>query len=226
MLHDNQGIKPLAIAPILKTTDNTLELRVSCLDDELMDAIRTGIRKSDATIIHEAGNRQHTFTVMNDSIDRIDVSWNSLITRAQPVIGWTIETLTPTVCRGYIGNSKESVDIIVPQPNHYFSSWLYRFQSFAPVQMPNEEVLDFISSRLSVTFLEGKTVEVPAGKSGQMIAGFLGTVTIEVLKPKPSDRQVLQALDILAALAEFSGTGAHTIWGMGVTRIASRGKVV
>jgi hypothetical protein len=217
-LHDEQGVKPLSIAPLLSVSDGMVELRVSSLDDELMDAIRSGIRKSEPTITHDVGNRCYSFTLVDDGIDRIDISWNSLISRAQPATAWTIEALTPTVCRGHLGSEPDSVDIVVPHPALYFCSWLYRFQSFSPIQMPEEDVKAFIHDRLRITSFDGRTMEVAAGKRGQMITGYVGSIRFEVNRPKSSDREMLKALDTLASLAEFCGTGAHTMWGMGVTR--------
>ena len=85
--------------------------------------------------------------------------------------------------------------------------------------MPCEDVEQFIDNRITVTSLDGQTREVPAGKNGRMISGFEGSVAFGVMNPEKKDHDMLRALSVLTSLAEFCGTGAHTMWGMGLTRI-------
>jgi hypothetical protein len=79
--------------------------------------------------------------------------------------------------------------------------------------------LDFARSHIDITYLEGKTANVPIEPQQLHYPGFCGTVVFTVYEPSPEHKPYLQALDQLALFANYAGTGTQTMRGMGVTRV-------
>ncbi|MDR0308966.1 MAG: CRISPR system precrRNA processing endoribonuclease RAMP protein Cas6 [Coriobacteriales bacterium] len=213
-LHDTNSSKPFSISPLVPSGNSDCVFYVSCLDDSLTDIICKGADSCDQNVYLKASHKVLTFT-LDPKIDfESETSWTKLERNSEAANAWKVYLLSPTVCR-----IKEQL-FPLPDPVNYFASWYYRWQGFGqphPPQAP--EIIEFVRDRVVVTAFSGETVDVPINARQSTFPGFVGFVDLAVHKPKNSEKDILKRLDMLTSLAEYSGTGAQTMRGLGQTRV-------
>jgi CRISPR-associated endoribonuclease Cas6 len=212
-IHDEMQTKPFGIAPLQAIDTETYQLKVSCLDEELARIICAGAMLGAGKISLKAHGRLHTLTLNQAVAIEESSTWQELRDNARPATSWTVRLLSPTAFK----NSGRL--LLSPTADRYFSSWYYRWNNFAPKPIEPIDLLDFVRSHINITYLEGKTVNVPIEPQQLQYPGFCGTVVFAVHEPGPEHKPYLQALDQLALFANYAGTGTQTMRGMGVTRV-------
>jgi CRISPR-associated endoribonuclease Cas6 len=126
---------------------------------------------------------------------------------ANPPRGWRLEFLTPTTFHG------KTAHLPFPLPDSLLGSWLRRWQAFAPLALPEEELLAWARSNLAVSSYTLRTL--PAREGERLRVGCVGTLSLRALDMPPYLRA---AVDLLAAYAFYCGSGSHTAQGLGQTR--------
>ena len=150
-------------------------------------------------------------------------TWEEIMAQAihNPQTQWAFEMLTPTATSGKPGYDKQCP---TPAPETYFASWLHRWRHCAPPPY-NElfdelDIHDFLDTGVAVSFFSGKTEIVKIYKKKRFcpFIGFVGSTGFRVLNGV-NDREKVAALNALARLAPYCGTGKETMRGMGQTRL-------
>lgn len=126
---------------------------------------------------------------------------------SNPPRGWKLEFLTPTTFHG------KTAHLPFPLPESLIGSWLRRWQAFAPLALPEDELLTWARGNLAVSAYRLHTL--PAREGERLRVGCVGTMSLRALDMPPYLRA---AVDTLAAFAFFCGSGAHTAQGLGQTR--------
>lgn len=127
--------------------------------------------------------------------------WPDLSAAARPVRAFTFQFETPT------GFRRGKQPDVLPTPQRIFGHYRRVWREFASIPEPDARFTDF---SFTVTQLTLESVVVPLGRD--TFTGVVGTLTITIDRPAPG-------LHALARLAPFSGTGARTTHGMGVTSV-------
>jgi CRISPR-associated endoribonuclease Cas6 len=128
----------------------------------------------------------------------------------QPPRSWNVKFVTPTSFRGIVGH------LPFPLPDSLVSSWLRRWQAFAPLGLP-EDLPDYVREHMVVSSYRLKTIPVRHGK--RLTVGCVGDYKLHALDLPPAYRA---AVDLLAHYAFYVGSGHRTTQGMGMTRLNSR----
>ncbi len=124
----------------------------------------------------------------------------------RPPNSWRMSFVTPTSFHGGAGHFP------FPLPDSLVTSWLRRWQAFAPIALP-DDLPDLVRQYIVISAYSLKTAPVHAGK--RLTVGCVGQITLRALKMPPEGRA---ALDLLANYAFFVGSGHRTTQGMGLTR--------
>jgi CRISPR-associated endoribonuclease Cas6 len=120
-----------------------------------------------------------------------------------------LKFLSPTAFRS--GGKR---NVVFPEPELVFGSYLNRWQAFSPVKL--EGSISSWLGRMVVTRYKLETHILHFGSYQEV--GFTGRCTFELDRNIP--QEVVVALNALADFAFYCGTGAKTTMGMGQTRRA------
>jgi len=123
-----------------------------------------------------------------------------------PPKNWKIEFFTPTTFHGAVGH------LPFPLPDSLVSSWLRRWQAFAPISLP-ENLPQLVREGVVVSSYQLKTVPVRHGE--RLTVGCVGSYKLHALNLPPAIRA---AVDTLVQYAFYVGSGHRTTQGMGMTR--------
>ena len=124
----------------------------------------------------------------------------------EPPRSWRFQFSTPTTFNGAVGH------LPFPLPDSLVSSWLRRWQAFAPIGLP-ENLPQLVREGVVVSSYRLKTVPVRHGK--RLTVGCVGDCKLYALNLPPAIRA---AVDTLAQYAFYVGSGHRTTQGMGMTR--------
>ncbi len=127
---------------------------------------------------------------------------------SNPPRQWRLEFLSPTTFHG------KTAHLPFPLPDSLVGSWLRRWQAFAPLALPEDELLQWARANLAVSAYRLHTV--PAREGERLRVGCVGTLSLRALDMPPYLRA---AVDLLAHYAFYCGSGSHTAQGMGQTRL-------
>jgi CRISPR-associated endoribonuclease Cas6 len=133
------------------------------------------------------------------------VSWQSLAERGTST-AWCLRFVTPLTFRR--GNKFTPM----PAPKTILASLRASWRAFAPADIAQPD-LDLALDPVWVTDIDG--VNDVREVNGRTVSGFVGALRIEC----DAEPHVAHAVDQVVRLAPFSGVGAHTTRGFGVTRI-------
>jgi CRISPR-associated endoribonuclease Cas6 len=211
-LHDSNGLKPLAITPIVPAGEGEVYVGIACLDDKLANCIRAAVLLHDEPVGLKAKETHHSYTLDNEVPIVAQADWADFIRVATPSSSWEISLLSPTACK--------VLKRVAPAPAAvpYFNSWLARWNAFSPIQLPVKDILAFVTSRIDIVDVSGRTDKVFISPQEKPYPGFVGSVTFAVDKPTKQDVPQLRILDTLITFATYAGTGVQTMRGMGVTQ--------
>jgi CRISPR/Cas system endoribonuclease Cas6 (RAMP superfamily) len=131
--------------------------------------------------------------------------WSELAEEAGPARTFRFEFVTPTAFRS------GAATIPLPLPTLVFGHFRSRWNVFAPEDLrPHAPLGDM---NLLLSHVDIATPGILRFKRATHV-GFVGRCTIEA---RGCPEALRRSLDTLASIAPFSGTGAGTTFGMGVT---------
>lgn len=134
-------------------------------------------------------------------------SYQGLLDKAVAERSIELEFLSPTAFRS--GGKR---NVIFPQPELVFGSYLSKWQEFSPVKLD-----DSISLWLDKTIVTRYKLETRILDFGSyQEVGFIGRCRFE--PDRDTSEEAVVALNTLADFAFYCGTGAKTTMGMGQTR--------
>ena len=164
---------------------------------------------------------------------------NRLITTASETEGWgstttyeeLIETAgtethmqarfySPTAFRALTPRGQDRRDEAAIDLVRCYQSWVNKWNTFAPIQIDKERLLDFVERYAGLTAIDSKNRVLDFGR--HKIAGFVGSCAyrffIEEQSSDAGDLEMLRWVNLLADYAFYAGTGYKTTMGMGQTR--------
>lgn len=230
-LHDSSDTQPFTLSPLTLTPLPTgkergvrvkpgvaARFRITTLTDALSEAVRTkwldGLEgKAEAFIPQprdeDPGIPWKVTRVEVEAEVSYEASSKVHLMNSVPPREWRLDFLTPTTFHGTNGH------LPFPLPDSLVNSWMRRWNAFAPVALPKEELLEWSREKLVVSSYNLRTL--PAREGERLRVGCAGRLTLRALDMPPYLRA---ATDLLAHYASFCGSGSHTAQGMGQTRLA------
>jgi CRISPR-associated endoribonuclease Cas6 len=153
-----------------------------------------------------------TFQVCDrqDQISSYDQIYHRLVaSEPEPPKRFDLKFTTPTAF------SQGRTYLPLPVPTLMFRSWLERWNTFAPVYLGSDELIDYLSNSIVLTRhrLQSRSFQVHSSR----IQGFTGEVRLQSLNR--IDPLVANVANLLIHYGEFSGTGIKTRLGMGKTQL-------
>lgn len=151
-----------------------------------------------------------------------NATYEKLIESARTDTRMRLRFYSPTTFRELSPHGKKTRN----QPHIHlvrcYQSWVNKWNTFAPMQIDKQPLLDFIESCSLATRLEMKTQMLDFGRHKAI--GFVGSCDYEFCedwtdtKPELSDPKMVRFANLLADFAFYCGTGYKTTMGMGQTR--------
>ena len=108
----------------------------------------------------------------------------------------------------------------LPDPELAFTSWWHKWNcmmDYLRRERIPEALRDYLPL-LAVARMAGRTERVLLDGSRPFI-GFVGEISVKLLAPAAMPAELRARLRALARFAEYCGTGAETLRGMGQTRV-------
>jgi len=181
-------------------------LRVALLEDDLWEPFRAGLQARPF-----ADLMGHTVPLALERLEVHHRSYAELLEGASAGTRIALRFLTPTCFRA------GDLDSPLPEPRSIVRSWLSRWSQYAPPDLCiNVALVDVAQVHVAVSGYDLRTEVTDLGYGKQM--GFVGRVTLRVVKARKLGEEILRQLNALADYAEFCGTGRKTTHGMGQTR--------
>ncbi len=120
--------------------------------------------------------------------------------------------LTP---RGQDRRDEAAIDIV-----RCYQSWINKWNTFAPIQIDKENLLEFVANYAGLTAINSKNRVLDFGR--YKITGFVGSCAyrffIKQQSANASDLEMLHWVNRLTDFAFYCSTGYKTTMGMGQTR--------
>lgn len=230
-LHDSSDTQPFTLSPLMglpRPQRGTVQLkpgtaarfRITCLTDALTEALKAkwleGLEgKADVYIPQPKDEDPGVPWKVTRAEVEAEASYEELSKRhlmnSVPPREWRMDFLTPTTFHGTNGH------LPFPLPDSLIGSWVRRWNAFAPIALPKEELLEWTRQKLVVSSYNLRTL--PAREGERLRVGCSGSLTLRALEMPPYLRA---ATDLLAHYASFCGSGSHTAQGMGQTKLSER----
>jgi CRISPR-associated endoribonuclease Cas6 len=201
-LRDEPPPRPYTLSKFYRR-DGVGYWRVGLLRDDVRDPFLTSLRKTSALPL-----KTGEVLVKIDEIRQHHVPYEELLNDTQ-ASGYRLHFLSPT------GFRTQLVTYPLPDPMGMIQSWWNRWNHFSAMKL-DRVLLDAAAVHLAVARCKIRTRIIHLGVSKQI--GFVGSVTLKLVKAHKLGKDVLQQFDALADYAEFCGTGQRTAQGMGQTR--------
>lgn len=192
-------MKPYAVSPA-RSAEGGAAVEVGLLDDTLASRLLSraaggvAVRLGQSVVRLRSGPRQVAA-----------VRWADLA-RPTPARAWCLRFVTPVTFR------RGDKFTPWPDPSAVLGGLRARWRAFAPAELPALE-LDMSTGPVWVTDVDGAS-EV-ARVDGRTVCGFVGLLRLEC----DASGQTASAVDSLVRLVPFSGVGAYTTRGFGLTRV-------
>jgi CRISPR-associated endoribonuclease Cas6 len=233
-LHSQSQDTPFTLSPLLglpaRRGVTSLQagqaawLRITCLETRLENTFREkwleGLEKAGPlelpegvtwqvrAVALEAGSHPWAAAVPYEELSRLH------LVNPNPPRQWRLEFFTPTAFNSGRTSAGRDHHLPFPLPESLVKSWLRRWQAFAPIALPEEELLAW--ARLNLAVSAYRLHSLPVREGEHLRVGGVGWLSLRALDMPPYLRA---AVDLLAAYAFFCGSGAHTTQGMGQTRL-------
>lgn len=228
-LHAESDVQPFTLSPLMGlprrgqgavriTPGLAAQFRVTVLTDELAEAVKSkwmaGLAESGPAAIPgptetEAGLTWRVIRTEVEADEAYESLSKSYLMRSNPPRQWTLEFVTPTTFHG-----SKTLHLPFPLPEILVGSWLRRWNAFAPIALPEEELNAWARSNLAVSAYRLHTV--PAREGERLWVGCVGWMGLRALEMPPYLRA---AVDLLAHYAFYCGSGSHTAQGLGQTHL-------
>lgn len=227
-LHDEEGLRPFTVSNLwgagaARETRAPLDparpcwIRLTALSDELEEALARAlpqpgepVRLADATFAVSgvaAQEGEHPWAgraAYSDLVQRYTLS------AGPSPRAVTLDFASPTVFR------MQGQDLPLPLPSLVFGSYLQKWNSFAPLTLP-EEAARYARECITLSrfTLRSHLVSYEAGDRGASV-GYRGEVRFRF---RVTDGYWTRLMALLGAYAFYCGTGHRTTQGMGQTRL-------
>jgi CRISPR-associated endoribonuclease Cas6 len=153
-----------------------------------------------------------TFTVSNrqDHISSYDHLYHTLVAaEPEPTKQFDLKFTTPTTF------SQGRTTLPLPVPTLMFRSWLERWNTFSPVYLGGDDLIEYLGEAIVLTRHRLQSRSFPIHSN--WVYGYTGEVRLQVLNRM--DALVANVATLLIHYSEFAGTGAKTRLGMGKTHL-------
>jgi len=223
-LHGLDGAKPFTVSPLQGRfgrageglrifPESEYSLRFTFLKSDVFAHFLDGAMKwGDDTV--ELGSGSFQVEEVNPASKKDSSigfqSYEGILNSASTWRQIELQFLSPTAFRS--GGKR---NVVFPEPELVFGSYLNRWQAFSPVTLDDSVASWF--DRIVVARYQLETHILNFGSYQEV--GFTGRCRYELDKNTPEE--VALALNALADFAFYCGTGAKTTMGMGQTRIQS-----
>jgi len=228
-LHRLDSTKPFTVSPLLGgfgrvkdglrvAPDSMYRLRLTFLQSAVFTRFLDGILKwGDNTV--DVSSVPFKIEEVNPGSKKDSMvgfqSYQGILNNASAEHHIELEFLLPTVFRS--GGRR---NVIFPEPQLVFGSYLNRWQAYASVKLD-----DSINTWIDRTILTRYRLETQMLNYGSyQEVGFMGRSHYELDKNTPDE--VAIAVNALADFAFYCGTGAKTTMGMGQTKRVKRASSV
>ena len=208
-LHEDGRPKPYSLSP-LWNDEGILFFDLCLLTDELVDLVALGMARCGERV--RLGPQ--SYCLGQPAV--CECASYEALAGGETLSQFDFRLLSPTASHAP-GPCRKS--IVLPSPELYFGSWLYRWNLFSPRPL-DEDVLRVVEEQVAVAGCGGSTQAVRLDR-GRFFIGFQGVVRFNVLKVETVPAAHLAALSALARLAPYCGTGVDTMRGMGQTEFAA-----
>ena len=203
--------KPWAISPLRYDADSGIwVLELGVIDDALippmLDALEADCERSLHLNGHETAIVRHSGGL--PAVPTILAEWSDLIDAAgaDPADVMSLDFLSPTTFR------QDAVFHPLPVASSVFGHYRRRWRDWGPPG--SEPDLDFREVTISAAEFELRSAEYPTKRGSHVPVGVVGRAVFRI---HSGERSHHRAFTQLAQVAQFTGTGANTPLGMGVT---------
>ncbi|MBD2137689.1 CRISPR system precrRNA processing endoribonuclease RAMP protein Cas6 [Anabaena sp. FACHB-1237] len=152
------------------------------------------------------------FNIINreDEISSYEELYTTLVgNEPEPIRNYHLQFITPTAF------SQGGTKLCLPVPTLMFSSWLERWNNFAPVYLGGDELIAYLNNAILLKHHKIQTRTFKFSKG--FVNGFVGDVKLQVFQR--ADPLLANVANLLVQYARFAGTGIKTRLGMGQTII-------
>lgn len=217
-MHADTWPKPLTLSP-LWWRDGGWVLDISVLWDPLGGMLLQGLAKHEPLL--RLGREQYQLQQVQLGAS---ATVEELINQATPVSRLMVDFLTPTTFHDTLlldadTGRKTKIGYPLPDPARMVTSWFHKWNclmsrmALAPIP---DTFLDLLP-RLALARMAGETHVIHLSDK-QSLVGFSGSAVFDILDAVHVPVQFTATLGLLAAFANFAGTGVETMRGMGQTR--------
>jgi CRISPR-associated endoribonuclease Cas6 len=192
----------------------TYSVRYTALSAPLANLLPTLFAPGTEIVLDEV-----SFVVVGATSDPAKEDWAARLTYEELSARWLLARETPASrieLRLYSPTAFKTAGKlqILPLPDLVFGSLLAKWNTFAPVALP-EEARRFAAECLVVSRLQLRSHAAPFKDESAFKSGAVGSVTYAAAT---RDRYWLAVMNTLADFAQFAGLGVSTTMGMGQTR--------
>ena len=241
-LHTDQSYKPFTVSPLQGKFDKHGKgkifiragtgcwLRFTVLDDNLLAAL-TRYFMEDTHPVLRLGDNTFQVTKVTASENGKSGGWGghstfeAIFDKATPFDKLSVRFYSPTAFKVYNRVANCSQNYVFPDPLYCFHSWLKKWNAFSPIPVEEDELLDFIHTRIQFSRYSIRTRIMNFGGYRQL--GFVGDCEYQFMRngstsgsdeTEGSSPRYLKQVNALANFAFYCGTGYKTTMGMGQTR--------
>jgi len=209
LLDAAEGAKPFTTSPLMHGSGDAW-LRLTALDDTLLSLLLEGLDRRPFVRIYDD-------VLPIYSRDIVQQTYQDLMHQAGTDVGAVLRFDTP------LSFTSKEMDYLLPDPVYVFSSYLDRWNAFAPEEYRIDEppaFLDWVRNAVGLSRFELRTESLKFSK--HQLIGCVGQVQYRVIKVIESTPHALKMFNVLADYAFFCGTGRKTTQGMGQTTRLNR----
>jgi CRISPR-associated endoribonuclease Cas6 len=224
-LHDSNNMKPLTVSSVmyhrggdvtgLAMPDETYAIRVTAVSSELEAVVQTWLTQPPEYLALDSTH----WLVEATTVDKAIHLWAGQCSYAElaaPSLTSTIHSRqrwewlfdAPVTFR------QRGLNQPFPLPDLVFGSALERWNSFAPMPLP-DELRDYITNTVAVSAYDMYSVRTATKNNASQVAA-LGRCTYIATQP---DRYGVPCLEVLSRFAFYCGVGAGTTRGFGRVRL-------
>ena len=147
-------------------------------------------------------------------------TYEELIETAETATHMQMRFHSPTAFRALTPRGQDRRDEAAIDLVRCYQSWVNKWNTFAPIQIDKEKLLEFVANHAGLTAIDSKNRILDFDR--HKIAGFVGSCAYRFfIDQEPDDAgdfEMLRWVNLLADFAFYCGTGYKTTMGMGQTR--------
>lgn len=186
--------------------------------DEFYQLSLSGLNETSAKAIYhlDLGDSLEFLGAKFNIINREDAitSYEELYTKLvgnepEPIRNYHLQFITPTAF------AQGGTKLCLPVPTLMFSSWLDKWNNFAPVYLGGDELIAYLQNAVLLKYHKIQTRNFKFSQG--FVNGFVGDVKLQVFQR--ADSLLANVTNLLIQYSQFAGTGIKTRLGMGHTLV-------